>query len=133
MNTFYFYFYWHAFIDPAIIYYYVRVWVVIQFSNSVWFLGGRESVQVFCSFKSMLFTVWDPIIKRGGFWILFTGLTPPCIWACHQPWSGFPRLMPWSFCVHWFEVRSDCSFCWYWWIELMTILYITKYFRRLTK
>jgi len=21
----------------------------------------------------------------------------------------------WSFYVQWFEVRSDCLFCWYWW------------------
>ena len=27
----------------------------------------------------------------------------------------FHQKMVWSFCVQWFEVRGDCSCCWYWW------------------
>jgi len=37
--------------------------------------------------------------------ISLTGLTPPHLWACSKQGPGF------LFCVHWFEVRDDCSFC----------------------
>ena len=65
----------------------------------------------------------DPmIIKRARVGILLTGLTLPHFCACSNTGPRFPTSnVIINCCVLFIKVRSDCSFCWYWWNCCMTI------------
>ena len=57
-----------------------------------------------------------PIITRKRVGIPLTILTPPHFLCLSQTKTWISNVtLSWSFYVQWFDVRGDCSFCWYWW------------------
>ena len=51
-------------------------------------------------------------------WELIHLFNPPHLCACPKPGPGFPRtlfIVINFYFASWFNIRSGCSLCWYWW------------------
>ena len=82
------------------------------------FFIWSESVQVFFMFFFMFFCFCLYLYWCGRIGIPLTGLTPPhCLLVPSQnlDFQGHTYAMVFFIFTAWFEVRSDCLICWYWW------------------
>ena len=73
------------------------------------------NIFIICSYMYQ-YCHWRSNYQEGRIWIWLTHLTLPHLCACPKSGPGFPMLyVVVLFYVQWFEIKGDCSFCWYWW------------------
>jgi len=109
--------------------------VHVLFYFVVVFLSGSESMQFFLIVYLYMYCRWRSIYQVGIPLTRFNPVTFLCLsqamnwiynvtchgiivfslFACSKPGPGILTSLSWSFLVFNEEVRSDCSFCWYWW------------------